>query len=87
MLSSVLMFILGLGCIFVGLFLIIGNFPGVSFALRELLAACFFIIAIYFAFNFATDTFPRQSDNDRQRARRTESIDRIRKAKRARRRR
>ena len=65
MFSSVLMLILGIGCLVFGLYLIIGFPQGSTFLLHQGLAVVFFLLGTYLIWDFALDNHTsRQDDPD-----------------------
>lgn len=81
MLSAVLMFVLGLACVFLGIYTLVA-FPGIGMAFREMLAGVLFIVAIWLFFDFASNAYGRTSDDERQSNHRTQLRERLSKRRR-----
>ena len=59
---DVLMFLLGLVCVFAGLWLIVGIPGDTNRQLREFLAVLFFVVFIYIGFDFAASIQARRRE-------------------------
>lgn len=68
-LVPVIMFILGVICTFMGLFLIITEMlPTLNNVLREGLGVAFFLIAMWLFFDFAMNSMGRRDDDEQRQA-------------------